>query len=128
MKRYSVVNESVTDHCCFEASVVDLLLPLIDGDGQVRNGFECMCECFEVAHAEAIAAALNATAAVPGVDELAANILSAYRTNVTWDDLTDDDVYRDPTASPNATIAVFTPPKNHWRAIAKSAIEAVLSS
>ena len=47
--RYKIIDESVSGHCCFEASVVDTETPL----GRT------ICECFKRADAEKIAAALE---------------------------------------------------------------------
>jgi hypothetical protein len=125
--RYRVVNESVTGHCCFEASVVDLLQPIITGDGQAGSGrFFSVCECLEVARANEIAAALNATGTAPDVDDIAQELLGQYR-NTDWSDLSDDEMHRQP--NPHLPGQTYdTPPRNHWREIARRAIDAVYSS
>jgi hypothetical protein len=51
--RYIVINESVSAHCCFEATVVDTQTP---GPDRGRT----VCECFSRADAERVARALNA--------------------------------------------------------------------
>lgn len=53
--RYQVVQESVSGHCCFEASVIDTERPSAGASAQM------VCECFDISDAEMIAAALNAT-------------------------------------------------------------------
>lgn len=50
MARYKVVDGSVSQHCCFEASVID------------TSNDEIICECFETADAHKIAIAMNAFA------------------------------------------------------------------
>lgn len=68
--RYRVVNQSESAHCCFEATVVDTSRPqnYVDGD---RQTYEAVCECFEMADAELIATALNASAIEAGTGETA---------------------------------------------------------
>ena len=56
--RYWVVEESVSGHCCFSASVVDLSHPMLN-NGRFLGYFFCICECFDQTDAELIAAALN---------------------------------------------------------------------
>ena len=68
MSRYQVSAKSESAHCCFEATVLDTeswqwadnakTVPLLKADGTLY--YESVCECFELAHAEMIAAALNA--------------------------------------------------------------------
>lgn len=62
--RYQVVAGSESAHCCFEATVIDTLNPIIysgkhstDRDGNLR--YESICECFSVDDANKIADALN---------------------------------------------------------------------
>lgn len=55
-ERYKVVSGSQSSHCCFEWTVVDTAKPLPYGDGL----FEPLCECWEKADADLIAAGLNA--------------------------------------------------------------------
>jgi hypothetical protein len=50
-ERFKVVDGSESAHCCFVATVVN-------------DDFEEICECFERADAERIAAALNAASGV----------------------------------------------------------------
>lgn len=50
--RYIVIPASVTGHCCFGFSVVDRTTCN-------DTGYPPVCECFEAAEAERIAAALN---------------------------------------------------------------------
>jgi hypothetical protein len=50
MARYKVVDGSVSQHCCFEATVVD------------TSNNESLCECFDKADAHKIAIAMNAFA------------------------------------------------------------------
>lgn len=54
--RFKVVEGSQSAHCCFEYTVVDTLRPVMIG-GQPKC--EALCECFNKADANAIAAALN---------------------------------------------------------------------
>lgn len=56
--RYEVIRESVTGHCCFEASVVDVEIRRKEG----LPGSGVLCECFEVKDAEKICEVLNRTA------------------------------------------------------------------
>lgn len=64
--RYSVREGSQSVHCCFAATVVDTERPDLLGDGtQYRNAagelqYESICECFTIADARLICAALNA--------------------------------------------------------------------
>lgn len=62
-ERYKVVPESASAHCCFEATVLDMEKPQYASDGRTLIGHDQVCECFELADAEMIAAALNAKAA-----------------------------------------------------------------
>lgn len=66
--RYQIYKGSISDHCCFEATVVDTTKPIVfDGkhfqDSDKNGGqyhYEPLCECFDVFAAEKICAALNA--------------------------------------------------------------------
>lgn len=58
MSRYQVVYESVSGHCCFEASVVDT--SDVGGRNTVNKHGALICECFEPWDAELIAERLNA--------------------------------------------------------------------
>lgn len=66
--RYQVYKGSQSAHCCFEATVVDTTKPRIIGGEHYRDyesgqyHHEPVCECFEVAEAERIAALLNRAA------------------------------------------------------------------
>lgn len=60
--RYQVVIGSQSAHCCFDATVVDSSKPT-----GYREKFEQVCECFDVADAELICAALNAYNQTPNV-------------------------------------------------------------
>lgn len=51
-KRYWTLNYSVSAHCCYVATVIDLTVP-------VFQGFKTVCECFEQPQADRIATALN---------------------------------------------------------------------
>ena len=51
--RYQVKNESVSAHCCFEATVVDT--QVLDELGHP----ETVCECFDMENAQKVADALN---------------------------------------------------------------------
>lgn len=54
MTRYKVVNESQSNHCCFQATVVDTTK--YSSPGQFKE----VCECFEEEDAKRICEALNA--------------------------------------------------------------------
>ena len=65
--RYAVVKESISTHCCFEATVFDTSAPIRDyrnynGNGPknayIENG---ICETFELQDAITICNSLNAT-------------------------------------------------------------------
>lgn len=69
-ERYQVYKGSVSAHCCFDSTVIDLTKPeiingkhYVDGDG--RLSYESICECFSTEDAETICRALNATPAPP---------------------------------------------------------------
>ncbi len=69
--RYKVINESVSAHCCFEATVVDTQTPCTTYAERMRT----VCECFTHADALRVARALNAEEAAvdqDAVDEYAA--------------------------------------------------------
>jgi len=51
--RYKVVKESVSGHCCFEASVLDT------DNTEYREEGDIVCECFGPYDAHKIAEALN---------------------------------------------------------------------
>lgn len=53
--RFKVIEGSESAHCCFAATVVDTTKP------SMVDGFETICECFDLADAEIVCAALNAT-------------------------------------------------------------------
>ncbi len=59
MNRYKVVPGSQSNHCCFEATVVDTTRPEMIGAVQYKDQFETVCECFYVAQANMICEALN---------------------------------------------------------------------
>jgi hypothetical protein len=71
--RFKVIPGSDSGHCCFEATVVDTSRPVIvrgkpwvfDGEPQ----YETVCETFDMAAAEQIAAALNGAVAEPATQE-----------------------------------------------------------
>lgn len=50
MARYKVVDGSASQHCCFEATVIDTVTE------------ETICECFDKSEAHKIAIAMNAFA------------------------------------------------------------------
>lgn len=63
-KRFQIIDRSVSEHCCFEFTVVDMTKPDMIGDKQFihpKHGpqFESICECFEKEAAEWVANALN---------------------------------------------------------------------
>lgn len=64
-ERYKVVGGSQSAHCCFDATVVDTTRPMMIGGEHYQGQYEAVCECFELADAEQIAAALNAVAGQP---------------------------------------------------------------
>lgn len=54
--RYLVIGESQSSHCCFEATVVDT------HEKNPHSGhYRTVCETFDLADAEEVADALNAT-------------------------------------------------------------------
>jgi hypothetical protein len=62
--RYQVREGSQSAHCCFEATVIDTAKPEIIGGEHYRDHegnlhYEAVCECFSMANAETVAAALN---------------------------------------------------------------------
>ena len=59
IERYKVVDGSQSAHCCFDSTVVDTTKPVMIGGRQYKGQFEAVCECFEPADAETIAAVLN---------------------------------------------------------------------
>lgn len=69
-QRYQVLPGSDSGHCCFEATVIDTQTPTPSSTGVDLRPYTWICECFELADAERIAAALNATV-VEVPDELA---------------------------------------------------------
>lgn len=74
--RYKVIDESVSAHCCFAATVVDTDTP--DPVWHARNSKKTVCECFSIADAEQVARALNAEEAAvdqDAVDQLVAAAL-----------------------------------------------------
>lgn len=60
MDRYAVVEGSLSGHCCFDYSVVDLTKPVITPSGVDTGRHQQICECFEHDDAELICTALNA--------------------------------------------------------------------
>jgi hypothetical protein len=57
--RYAVVGGSQSSHCCFAATVVDTAKPVMIHGEHYNGQFEAVCECFDDADADMIAAALN---------------------------------------------------------------------
>lgn len=57
--RFKAIKGSQTAHCCFEATVIDTTKPHMDFEGKPMDWFTEVCECFDMASAETIAAALN---------------------------------------------------------------------
>lgn len=60
MDRYKVIEESVSAHCCFEATVVDLDKPNYHRDSGELLSHESVCETFMMIDAYSIAELLNA--------------------------------------------------------------------
>lgn len=58
-RRFQVVEGSQTHHCCFSATVIDMTVPVMIGGEHYNNQYQEVCECFDEADAEKIAAALN---------------------------------------------------------------------
>ncbi len=54
-KRYELVHESVSAHCCFGFTIIDTTQP---ADATSKH---VMCECFYLEYAEKILEALNST-------------------------------------------------------------------
>jgi hypothetical protein len=69
--RYKVINESVSAHCCFEATVVDTQTRCVAYPERGRT----LCECFSRADAQRVARALNAEE--DGVDQGIVNACKA---------------------------------------------------
>lgn len=64
-ERYTFCYGSNSNHCCFEATVVDTTNPKINPEGEVitcdgKIQYETTCECFDIKDAELICKALNA--------------------------------------------------------------------
>lgn len=59
MARYKVVKGSQTAHCCFEATVVDMTLPIMIGGKHYKERYEAICECMDYSEAKRIAQAMN---------------------------------------------------------------------
>ncbi len=60
-QRYVVLERSDSGHCCFEFTVIDTQTPTKCSVGADLRPYTWVCECFDKADAERIAAALNAT-------------------------------------------------------------------
>lgn len=60
-ERYIVVEGSQSCHCCFDFTVVDTDKPVLIDGKQYKGQYEAMCETFDRAEADTIAAALNAS-------------------------------------------------------------------
>ena len=62
-KRYIIIEGSQSAHCCFDATVVDTMNPvIIGGKPYAPDGvqeYKSVCECFEVSDAIAICDAMN---------------------------------------------------------------------
>ena len=63
-ERYTILKESKSGHCCFQATVMDTTKPdIIGGEHYMdENGdlhYKTVCECFEIEDAEVVAKALN---------------------------------------------------------------------
>lgn len=58
--RYIVFEKSQSGHCCFQATVVDMLRPEYNDSSGKLLWYNSVCECFEIDDANRIAAALNA--------------------------------------------------------------------
>lgn len=60
--RYKVIAKSQSDHCCFEATVVDTLIAYAGyiAPGETQE-YYAICECFDVADAIHICDAMNAS-------------------------------------------------------------------
>lgn len=66
MERYQVYPDSVSAHCCFEATVVDTLKPQMIGGTHYKDSrgelqYEGVCECINAEDARLVCKALNAT-------------------------------------------------------------------
>lgn len=66
--RYKVIDESVSAHCCFEATVVDT--ETLDPVWHAKNSKKTVCECFSRADAQRVARALNAEEAAVSQDTI----------------------------------------------------------
>lgn len=62
-KRYIIMNDSISAHCCFGYSILDTTRPYMIGGEHYEdeNGkhYYCVCECMEEEDAELICNALN---------------------------------------------------------------------
>lgn len=59
-KRYKVIEESLSGHCCFDFTIIDSSRKEVMNDGSITDDDFRMCECFERAEADLICNALNA--------------------------------------------------------------------
>ena len=57
MSRFKIVDESVSNHCCFSHSVIDTATKA--DYGGIRSDYVVMCECFDEESAQMICDALN---------------------------------------------------------------------
>lgn len=60
-ERFKIINESVSYHCCFEYTIVDIQ-GTNDSDYKIEKygyDFSTVCECFDLESAEQICSALN---------------------------------------------------------------------
>lgn len=76
--RYKVINESVSAHCCFDATVVDTQTPCPAYSDYGRS----VCECFSRADAQRVARALNAEEEAVDMDAVDECVAAAIRGEV----------------------------------------------
>lgn len=59
MSRYRVTNESQSNHCCFDYTVVDTTRPVMIRGEHYKGQYESVCETFYQEDADLICQALN---------------------------------------------------------------------
>jgi hypothetical protein len=122
MLRYKAEEGSASGHCCFEGSVVDLAYPTVNVfSAELIGGFRVVCECFDMEDAEAIAAALNATASLPAVETVARELASG-QSLISWEQMADDHAVEVPRHNQEPFVALS---RNQWREVARGALAAL---
>lgn len=57
--RFFIVDESLSNHCCFGHTVCDRTKPVMIGGVHYEERYEAVCECFELEEAFLVCRALN---------------------------------------------------------------------